>query len=339
MEHAIICPQCNAPITPHRFAKSALCTYCGATVHFDETTRSAEIFHKAFKQWNDPRSHGFSTWISIGNDHWALQQKIAEGDISDVYFGQRARWPSELVIIKILRNPNDKALFENEWQALQTLHHSNAPGAEVFSTFLPQLVQHGSEKNAKQSDQQVSIFRRESGFRHTLAAVIQAYPQGIPPRTSIWLWRRILELLSFIHTSGMVHGAVLPQHILIQDQEHGARLVDFTCTGKAGDKLSSLSSEYKSCYPKWMQSSGKLSTQADLVMSARCIIAALGGNPAKASLPDAVPTLLAEKIQQVALADQKKSSIPNAWAIREELGSIARQVFGPSKFNPIDMSF
>ena len=91
-----MCPQCNAPLTPHRFARSIVCSYCGTTVRLDESAVSASIFHEAFRVWNSPMSYQIPSWISIGDSHWALEKLIAQGDISDVYTARLARWPTEL---------------------------------------------------------------------------------------------------------------------------------------------------------------------------------------------------------------------------------------------------
>ena len=187
-----MCPQCNAPLTPSRFARSVTCAYCGAVVQMDPDSVSAEKFHKSFRFWNSPHTYQFSSWISIGDRHWALGQHIAKGDISDVYTGQLARWPTELVVIKVLRDKKNTDRFENEWDALQRLHKSDAPGADDFTMLLPQPVLHGKITDGMFTGKRVSIFRRISGFKHTFEDVIQAYPKGIPPRASVWIWRRVL---------------------------------------------------------------------------------------------------------------------------------------------------
>ena len=217
MEHAITCPQCGAPLTPHHFAKSIVCSHCGTTVRLDDDSVSAEKFHKAFRVWNSPESYNITSWVSIGDRHWELNKCIAHGDISDVYTARRARWPTELAILKILRDRQDIDPFENEWRTLQALQRSNAPGADIFTTLIPQPITYGDITAGSHVGKRVSIFRWISGFHNTFDEVLQAYPQGIPPRASIWIWRRILEVLSFVHASGIVHGAVLPSHLLIQE--------------------------------------------------------------------------------------------------------------------------
>jgi hypothetical protein len=65
--------------------------------------------------------------------------------------------------------------------------------------------------------------------------------------------------------------------------------------------------------------------------------AILGGDPQTADLPQTVPTALAGIIQRIAHSDPARTASEDAWAIREELGQIARDVFGPPMFNPIVM--
>jgi hypothetical protein len=337
MEHAIMCPQCNAPLTPHHFARSIVCSYCGATIRLDESTVSAEKFHEAFRVWNSPRNYQIPTWISIGDHHWALGKCIAQGELSDVYFGRLARWPTELAIIKILRDQEYVDQLQSEWDVLQRLQQSEAPGADNFTRLIPVPILHGDISYGSHAGSRVSIFRWASGFLHNFDDVIKVYPSGIPPQASIWVWRRILEVLSFIHASGMAHGAILPAHLLIQEKEHGVRLVGYTCAGQLGENLRAISQSYKSFYPQSMHANPKLTAQLDLVMSARCIAALLGGNPETGVLPATVPTKLAEIVKRIALSDSADRGIEDTWTIREELGVISREVFGPAKFIPIEM--
>jgi len=332
-----MCPQCGAPLVPNKFARSIVCSYCGATVQLDESSVSAERFHKAFHVWNSPESYQIPSWFSIGESHWALDKCIASGDISDVYTGQRARWPTELAIIKLLRDRQDRTLFDNEWEVLQALQRSDAPGSDTFTILLPQPIIHGDVTNGANAGQRVNIFRWASGFHHTFDEVLQAYPQGIPPRASIWIWRRILEVLSFIHNSRMVHGAALPSHLLIQENDHGVRLVGYSVAGPVGEKLRTISQRYESFYPKSVRSVPSLTAQLDITMSARCMVAILGGHPETGSLPQTVPLRLARLVQQIALTDPAKSAREDAWSIREELGIIAKEVFGAPQFIPIVM--
>ena len=321
MEHAIMCPQCNAPLTPHRFARSVVCAYCGTTVQLDESSVSARIFHEAFRTWNSPNSYQISSWISIGSRHWALEKLIAQGEFSDVYTARLARWPTELVIVKLLRDRQDADLFDNEWNALQALQKSGAPGADTFTRLIPQPVVHGDIAAGSFAGRRASIFRWASGFYHTFAEVIQTYPDGIPPRASIWVWRRILEVLSFIHASGMAHGALLPANLLVQENDHGVRLVGYSHAGQLNQKLRAISPASEAFYPKPAQARSILTAQLDLALSARCMAAILGGDPETASLPETVPARLAEIVRRIALSAPAGACRPGCLGHSRRIGS------------------
>lgn len=331
MLQAIICPQCNAPLQPSRFARMVTCGYCGTTVQLGEPIVRRETFRQAFAAWNAPQSYRITNWLSLGEHHWAIGDFLAQGDTCDVYRGARARFPTELVILKILRDSADPASLDNEWDILQTLISSNAPGAATFSRRIPQPVMRGTISGGAFMGCRVSIFRWEAGFHHTFESVRRLYPQGIPPRASIWVWRRILETLFFIHNTGLVHGAILPPHLLVQENEHGIRIVGYGNAGVVGQPLRRMIAPYAAFYPPGTRSGTPLSPSLDLGMSARCIIFLLGGDPQRASLPASVPPRLAELIQRVAHNPESES----AWALREELGRLADQIYGAPQFMPL----
>ena len=341
MEHALMCPQCNAPLAPSRFAASVTCSYCGAVVKLDESVISAAHFHEAFQVWNSPAAYGAASWFTLGGRHWTCEKLLGQGEASDVYFGRLVRWPTELVMLKIQREGQDAEKLINEWKMLSLLYNSGAPGADFFTALIPQPVVAGEVKEGAFAGRQVNIFRWASGFRHTFEDVRQAYPQGIDPQASIWVWRRILEMLSFLHASGVVHGAILPEHLLVHESEHGIRLVGYGNAGLPGQKWIPPSSENENILPRSSLSWKKTLTPGlDLLMSARCIIYLLGGNPEKAGIPAQVPKPLAAVIRRVAQTDLTRVSdgnISEAWALREKLGQIAKQVYGPSRFLPIEM--
>jgi hypothetical protein len=330
-EHALKCPQCNAPLAASRFARSAVCPFCGSTVLFDEQTVPASRFRAAFQAWNSPESQGFTDWVSLGDSHWARGPLVAQGEVSDVHAAARARWPTERALLKILRDPRDAPGFDHEWEMLVGLQKSDAAGA--FTARTPQPIACGRITAGASAGAQAMVFRWASGFTHTFEDVRRAYPRGIEPRASIWIWRRILEALSFLHASGVVHGAVLPPHLLVEEGEHGVRLVGFRAADRAGSPLRGVSPGYEPFYPRDLLADRKLTPAADLAMSARCVAALLGGDPANGEVPAVVPAPLAHEIGRVAALGGDGV----AWRLRVRLGELAREVFGDPAFCPLRM--
>jgi len=334
-ERALKCPQCNAPLTPSRFARSVVCPFCGSTVLLDEQAVPAERFRAAFRAWSSPENHGYTSWISIGDSHWALGPRIAQGEVSDVHAAERARWPTERALLKILRDHRDEAGFQHEWQVLETLQESDAPGAARLAARLPQPILYGAATDGARPGAKVMVLRWANGFVHTFEDVRRAYPRGIEPRPSVWIWRRILELLAFLHAAGFVHGAVLPPHLLVEEGEHGVRLVGFRAADRAGLPLRDVCSRCESFYPPDLLGSRKLAPAADLAMSARCVAALLGGDPASGRMPASVPAPLAREIGRV--SSLHESSGGDAWELHKRLGELAREIFGPPAFCPLKM--
>jgi len=321
------CPRCGAPLAPARFARSVVCSFCHSTVQVDPSAMSAALFREALAAWNSPETHGYTSFSSIGQSHWASRHFIARGEISDVYLAERARRPTERVLLKVLREPGDGPLFDREWDVLDRLQQSESPGADLFTTLVPQPVARGLVDNGPYQGRRAMAFRWASGFCETFEGVRRAFPQGIDGQISIWMWRRILELLSFLHRSGVVHGAVLPPHILVEEGDHGIRLVGYSAAGESGTPLATTCSRFEAFYP-----ARRLSPGADVRMSARSIAFVLGGDAAGGDVPASVPEPLADLIRKVA-ADGAE----DAWKVRESLGKIARVLYGPPSFHPLMM--
>src|SRR5581483_8994106 len=143
------------------------------------------------------------------------------------------------------------------------------------------------------------IVRRAPRFRHTFAAVKSAYPAGIEARASIWVWRRMLEVLSFLHLSGVVHGALLPSHLLVEEGEHGVLVVGYGCADRPGARLRRVEAGFESFYPERAIRERTLSVVDDLAMSARCLAFLLGLDVQKRVAAAAIPPALAEIVSQV----------------------------------------
>jgi hypothetical protein len=288
---------------------------------------SAALFRQALAAWNSPETHGYTSVVTFGETHWTTHHFIARGEISDVYLAERARWPTERVLLKLLREPEHKALFDREWEVLEKLQQSEAPGAASFTTLVPQPVARGLVDAGPYHGRRAMAFRWATGFDQTFEGVRQAYPRGIDPQQSIWMWRRILELLSFLHRSGVVHGAVLPPHVLVQNGEHGIRLVGYNAAGEPGTPPATFCSRFENFYPEKL-----LSRKADVAMSARSIAFVLAANGAGSNVPATVPEPLADLIRTVAALGAE-----DAWSVRESVGKVARALYGPPSFHPLVM--
>lgn len=209
------CPKCGAPLPSDSIGASVTtCAYCDGTLALDPNTVFAARYERAFA------ASDIEADLRVAGVPYALDGLLGRGAASEVHAARRTRAPGERVVLKLGDAP-----FDREIAALSALYESRAPGYAHFRTRLPQLVASGlAEPNGKHA----IVYRHLSGFTHTAEDVRRQLGSGLDPRHTAWMLRRLLELLAWVHASGFVHGAIAPEHVLINARDHGAMLLGWS---------------------------------------------------------------------------------------------------------------
>jgi hypothetical protein len=222
--------------------------------------------------------------------------------------------------------------LRNELTVLQALADGSAAGVAHFSSLLPQPAFAGTARGPRFSATFAAAFRQPAGFTHTLAQLRRHFPSGVDPRHGVWLWRRSLELLDWVHRSGWAHGAILPGHVLLDASEHSVRLVGWSCAGRAGAPLVAVAPAELDFYPPRDGNEPRLSFESDLSMLARCVLHALGGSATTA--PAHVPTALSDLLR----AHAQGAGGADALGVSRRVLAVAEQCFGPPKFVKLELA-
>jgi len=329
---ALLCPYCGAPLPAEAKRRVVTCRYCEAAVTWDQVVVRAADFARALERL-DERDATERVWLA--GLPYRVRGRCGRGESSDVYLAERARRVSELVLLKVLRAPEDADLLVREWETLRALQQAGARGTPHFSQFLPQPVARGTVQWSGEA-REVLALRYASGYAHTLDDVVSAHPGGVDARHGVWLWRRMLEMLAWLHDAGWAHGAILPQHVIVNARDHGVRLVGWSCAVELGaDRAVAFSALHEAFYPKAILAGAAPTRMMDLVMGARCVSHALGAAPG-AKLPAAVPQGIAELLNVYA-TDGSRAPTANAWELHDIVGRAAREAFGPPTFQPFVM--
>jgi len=227
----IDCPRCGAPLPPDAIGASvATCPYCDGTLAADPRVVWAARYERALGTLADP------DLVHVGARPYVVEGLLAAGESSDVYLARRATTPTERVVLKVPRTPADGGRLAAEWSALEALHESTAAGSSHFTMRLPQLVDRGALDGVV-----ASVMRFSSGFVHTLADVKATHGDALDPRHAVWIWRRALELLAFVHASGWAHGALVSEHLLVHARDHGLMFVGWSRAAPLVDPAADLS--------------------------------------------------------------------------------------------------
>lgn len=276
--------------------------------------------------------------VTVAGTRYVLLGRLGRGDSSDVFLARRDARLTALVVLKVVRVLSDADLVAREYEVLEALHRGDAQGAEHFSRLLPQPVVQGAVKDSEGGSRAAAVYRWHSGFQHSLPHVRQVYSGGVDPRAAVWMWKRLLEVLGFVHRSGYIHGAVLPPHVLVHPRDHGVKLVGWCNAVRfdAESALPSTSASHRDFYPDAVWKGDVPTPATDLVMGARTIAWVLGGDPASGATPTSVPPTLAGLLRRLCDADYREST-GDAWRVKELVDAAARESFGPPRFIPFTM--
>lgn len=303
-----------------------MCAYCRATL---VESRDGFQLDEAFE--DEPTEAPGAARFWLRGARYRVDGRLARGESSDVLLARRDHRVGERVIAKVLRASTDRDRLDAEWSTLVALSKSEARGNHHFTRLLPQPVTQGEARfgaHGHAGDAFTALYRFESGFVHDFNAVRNVYPRGVPATAAVWMYKRVLELLAFIHDSGFAHGAVLPRHLLVHARDHGVRLCGFSCAGRIGDVLAARVKADELFYPAGMARSTAL---LDIVMAARSILFVLGGDPLRA--PAGTPPEVAAAVE----SDAAGAGASTAMDALAKVDRAARAAFGAPRYVPFDL--
>ncbi|MFG2039574.1 serine/threonine protein kinase [Dactylosporangium sp. NPDC048998] len=228
--------------------------------------------------------------------------------------------------LKLVRDPACNDLMAREATALRRLAEHGDPR---YLPYVPRLVdtfRHKSETSGR--PRRGNVIAVSASRLHSLAEVAERRPHGLDPRDAAWMWRRLLVALGLAHRVGVVHGAVLPEHVLIEPDEHGVVLVDWCYSASApGERIAAIVPRHRDHYPAEVLDRGTPGPYTDLAMAARLMADLMGERAPKALRRFADGCLLASPRQRP----------DDAWQLLAELDELLHRLYGPRKFRPFTL--
>lgn len=283
--------------------------------------------------------------VSTKRGSHQLTRLQTSGDITNVYAAETTLKTGEVVpsVCKFAKHATDTDLLQAEATALRRLRED---GTDVkLHPFVPRLLDTFTYRASSAGTLQVNVLEQLEGF-YTLEDVKRAYPRGLHPLDVAWMWRRLLYTLGYVHGCDIVHGAVLPQHVMILPRQHGLVLVDWCYASFADDNgvfspIRAIVSDFREWYPEEVVQKQAPCPATDIIMAARTMVDLMGGNPTTgnypitSSVPRPVRAFFKGCLQQAVSARPQ-----DAWELLGEFDELLQRLgspYYPRRFRPFVM--
>lgn len=247
---------------------------------------------------------------------------FAKGDASMIY-------TTDVALLKVVNNATDNDLLDHEVTVIKALRRPEK-GFESFIQHLPAV-----EDTLRVGSRRVNAFALPHVPLTSIAAIMKAFPHGIDPRDAVWMWRRALRILGYVHHRGYTHGAVTPDHLMMDLANHNITLVGWTAAVKEGP-LKIIAPAYRDLYPHEMANKQPAEEALDLYMLGKVIIRLLGGDTKTNSVPKGVPKQMGLMLRGCTM-EAPQHRFDNAWWLHDEVNLHLIKWFGPRKFRVFTM--
>lgn len=258
--------------------------------------------------------------VELGGTTLEFPEALPDGDIAELW-----RAPGEdgdPCVAKVAIDPNDNDLLCNEAEALARLDDADVRQRAL----LPRL--HG--RFFTPDGRAGNLLGHVEGL--TGLELRERLPDGVPPEHAVWIARRLLSVVGFAHSKGLLHGNIEPAHVIVRPRDHRVVLIDWCYAvfepGRTGQGFRAVNDEYSA--PEVAQR-GPPTPAADLLSIGRTLGFLLGADPLELDLGEHVPDRLQRFIRYLARPSRLQRA-QDAWEMYAELERVRLACYGPHVF-------
>lgn len=288
-----------------------------------DAARGDAAFAKAttfFEQWSNGIEAADDGTIIGANGTWTIGAQVGRGTVANLY-----AVPGGDAVVKIARRRSSSRYLRNERTALTRLAELTDDEGWL-APYLPRLLDTATlGRGDEQREANVlGSLSRTDGFV-PLTAVQAAAPDGLDGRDWAWMQRRIIRALAAVHAAGIVHGALLPENVLIHPEQHGVVLAGWSFATRPGRPAEGVVASQATAYPPEV-TGGVVTPATDVAM-----LGALG-------LVLLRPDQRAQRRFSAGLRQDAPAMRPRAADLQGEYDELLDRLYGPRRFRPLDLA-
>jgi len=250
---------------------------------------------------------------------------LTTGDMAKLYradFRERVNRRQRPVVVKIAREAAAASAMQQEATILRELQRDSG----AHGKHLPRIIEQfrTAEGNAG------TVFETLEG--HTLQQLRTRFAEGIEPRHVLWMFRRSLSILGYVHNRGILHGNLRPGHLFIRPRDHNVWLLDWTCAIQRPNETGQGFQAKDPIYAPPEAHRGQAPIPAsDLYALGKVMVYAFGGDPVRETIPQTVPEPLV-RFTRFFLKESPVQRPQDAWEMYRALEKIRDALYGPHRF-------
>lgn len=247
---------------------------------------------------------------TIGN--YEIIKRIGEGGFARAYLAKHKEL-DELACIKqnINITKEDAKLLQREAKLMWNLNHYSLPSIKDFFA-----VGDGSYAIAQSYADGDDLEKK-----------IQKH-KAIHPEDVCWITQRLLQVLYYIHSHGVVNSDVKPQNIIVKPKEHNIVLIDYGLASlrpKGDTKPLGFTEAYAA--PELLAGKPPI-PESDLYGVGMVMIYTLGGDPFAKMYPKHTPEKIKEFCDALIKYDPMERPNWETGDLVKKLSDIRQEVFG-----------
>lgn len=254
--------------------------------------------------------------VNVDGKKYQFFENVFEGEVAYVFKGTH---DGDTVYLKLAINPEDNILLENEYDVLKMLEHQSLP-----------VVLHKLEAN----DTCALIMKEVRGI--SMIELMKQYPKGVPCRHVMWMLERLLGVVGYLHSKGIIHGNIKPENIIVNKSNHNVTILGFSfCISNSNTEEAKykIANDYYTA-PEVCKEMTVLPS-SDIYSIGKIAQELLGGDVKTSMLPNNVDSRVQAFIEKMMMASY--STRPDdAWILWSELIKLRTEVFGTERFQKMN---
>lgn len=217
------------------------------------------------------------------------------GDFTVIHYGMNSRGGS--LLIKVARDLACNAHLETEATCLFDVQANDAFAS--IRPFMPILY----DSLVLPEGHRINVMQAADDDFVSITAIKSAYPDGLEPPMAAWVWRRVLGQVMAAELLGRVHGAIVPDHVLVHPVSHEPLHIGWGHSVTPMSCIVSIIERWRDWYPPEVFNREPVTLQTDLYMAGKTMIYLLGGGSDWNYIPDSVPSPLRNCIERCVAED------------------------------------